>query len=217
MRPIACSLGALLSSATAALATPILQFDLNGFTSQARDGGGAASAFGGVTHTGSVAFSLGTGVLNGIFINSANAGFSGFSLTGISGQINLSSGTVTGGSLTISINNGDSYTCSIVANSGTVKTSVIPPGGGFTIEALTSNGFFNDSMFGNVDVSTWFNSQGLQGLTGALLEFNFAPNAAGTAYSDMDVFVVAPLPPAFIGGLACIGGLAVYRRHRRAR
>src|SRR5258708_2106236 len=109
----------LAAGTAAATATPVLQFDLNGFGTQAHNASGASSPFGGLTHTGSVAFSIGTGQLVGIFIQSTsggaflNAGFSGFTMTNFSGQVNLVAGQVTGGSITVTLNNGDNYTCGI--------------------------------------------------------------------------------------------------------
>jgi len=204
-----------------ASATPVLQFDVNQFGAQARNAGGTASAFGGLTHTGSVAFSFSSGVtvLNGIFIQTIaggafnNANFSGFSLTTFSGSVNLVNGQVTGGSISLGINNGDTYTCNITPGSGAVSTFV---GGGFKIEALTRSGMFNDAQFGNVNVSPWFNAQNPNGLPGSFLQFNFNPNATGAATSDMDLFVdVAPLPPAAWAGMATLAGAMVVRRMRR--
>ena len=207
----------------AASATPVLQFDVNQFGAQARNGAGASTPFGGVTHTGSVAFSFSAGVtvVHCIFFHFPlrgplqNPQFSGFSLTSFSGQVDLVNGQVTGGSVSLGINNGDSYTCNITPNSGAVSTFV---GGGFKIEALTRNGFFNDGQFGNVNVSPWFGAQSPNGLPGSFLQFNFNPNAQGAATSDMDLFVdVAPLPPAAWAGLATLAGAMVVRRVRRGR
>ena len=209
----------VLAAGAAASAAPVLQFDVNGFSTQARNSSNVPSAFGGLTHTGSVAFSLGSASLNGIFIQSVtsgpfvNANFSGSSLTGFSGQVNLVNGQVTGGSITVAISNGDSYVCNITPGIGAVSNYV---GGGFKIEALTRNGMFNDSQFGNVDVSPWFSAQNPNGLPGSFLQFNFNPNAQGAATSDMDLFVdVAPLPPAAWAGLATLAGVVTARRLRR--
>jgi len=210
-------------AATVATATPTLQFDVNQFQTQARNSGGTNSPFGGLSHSGSVAFSFSPGntILNGIFIQTivggafSNAGFSGFTLTSFSGQVNLTNGQVTGGTISLGISNGDTYTCNIASNSGGVSNFV---GGGFKIEALTSGGHFSDAQFGNVNVSPWFNAQGLNGLPGSFLQFNFNPNASGAATSDMDLFVdVVPLPPAAWAGMATLAGAMVVRRIRRSR
>jgi opacity protein-like surface antigen len=211
--------GVVLSGAAAAVASPVLQFDVNQFSTQATNAQGQNSPFGGLTHTGSVVFSTGIAVLNGIFIQSVpngpfnNANFSGFSLVQFTGQVNLVNGQVTGGNITLRINNNDQYSCNIAANSGFVSNFV---GGGFKIEALTRNGLFSDAQFGNVNVAPWFNAQGTNGLPGSFLQFNFNPNAQGAATSDMDLFVdVVPLPPAAWAGLATLGGAMVARRIKR--
>jgi hypothetical protein len=214
---------ASLAAAAVASAHPILQFDVNQFSVQAYNTVGVQSAFGGMSHSGSVHFSTGQGILNGIFIQSVpngnfvNAGFSGSTLSSFTGQIDLANGIVTGGHISLDINNGDHYTCDVTPSSGAVSTFV---GGGYVIQSLTRNGFFNDAQFGNVNVSQWFNNQGLAGLMGSLLQFNFNPNAAGLANSDMDYFVngatVVPLPSAAWAGLATLGGLIGVRRLKRA-
>jgi hypothetical protein len=212
---------AILMGSAAALASPTLQFDLNAFSTQAHNGAGANSPFGGLTHTGSINFSLGAGVINGLFIQQTqggafqNANFTG-TWTSFTGQINLTNGQVTGGNMTITISNGDSYTCGITPGSGSVSNFV---GGGFKVEALTRSGFFNDAQFGNVNVSPWFGSQSPNGLPGSFLQFNFNPNASGFASADMDLFVdttvLIPLPGSAWAGLAGLAGLAVLRRANR--
>lgn len=205
--------GALCAAGTA-MGAQTLQLDLNGFTAQATDGANA-TPFGGVSHTGAVALSLGSGTLQGVAISAGtaqpfvNQGFVG-TLTGLVGQINLNNGQVTGGSLTVSIAGGDSYTTNI-ASAGTVTPFV---GGGFKIEGLTFGGGFNDAMFGNVDVTPWT----LGSLVGSFLQFNFNPSANGSATADMDVFVqVVPLPPAVASGLGTMAGIALLARMRRRR
>lgn len=219
IKSFAIAAATVLAAGTAASAAPVLQFDVNGFNTQAVNGANASVAFGGLGHTGAVQFSTGAGTLNGIFIQSVaagpfvNAGFAGSSLTGFTGQVNLVAGAVTGGSITIAISNGDSYTCAIKPGVGAVSTYV---GGGFKIEALTQGGLFNDAQYGNVNVNPWFASQTGGGLLGSLLQFNFNPNAQGAATADMDVFVdVVPLPPAAWAGMAMMGLVAVRRLRRR--
>ena len=210
---------AVLALAGVAQATPVLQFDVNAFNTQAVNNANVNSPFGGVAHTGAVNFSIGAGVLNGVFMQTAvngpfaNANFAGFTLTNFAGQVVLNNGVVTGGSMTLTLNNADSYTCVLVPGSGAVSNYV---GGGYKIEALTNAGFFNDSTFGNVNISPWFTSQGASGLSGSFLQFNFNPGPTGAASSDMDIFVdVAPLPPGAWAGLATLGGVMVTRRIRR--
>lgn len=213
-----CTAGvaSVLAVSVAAQAEPILQFDVNSFSVQARNGAGAASAFGGLTHTGSVNFSYiaNTTVLNGMFANTPsggpllNMGFGG-SLSNFTGQINLVNGQVTGGSVTIAVNGGtDSYTTGIGAG-GAVAAYI---GGGFKIEGLMNGGAFSDAQFGNVDVSQWFNLP----LIGSFLQFNWIPDSGGAGSADMDIFVnVVPLPTAAWTGLALLGGIAIVRKARR--
>lgn len=215
---VAFAVAGSLMAAAAASATPVLQIDVNSFQAQAVNAGGAPTAFGGLTHTGALQFSIGQGHLVGAFIQSMpfgpflNAGLAGVTLTGFSGQVNLVNGLVTGGNITLEISSGDSYTCLISPGSGAVSTYV---GGGYKIEALTHGGMFSDSMFGNVDITPWYNAQGIAGLFGSLLEFNFDPDPTGAASSDMDIFVdVVPLPPAAYAGLGTLAGAVVLRRIR---
>src|SRR5678816_1652433 len=155
MKKLLTGAALVLSAGAVASATPVLQFDVNSFGAQATNSGGTNTPFGGVTHTGSVKFSLGNGFLGGIFIQSvangpfASAGFAGFTLSNFSGQVDLVNGQVTGGSMLIKISNNDQYTCNITPGSGFVSTFV---GGGFKIEALTKQSFFNDGVYGNVNV-----------------------------------------------------------------
>ncbi len=210
----------MMAMAGTALASPVLQLDVNVIRIQVQNGQGQNSAFGGLSHTGSINFSFqaATTVLNGVFIQSTpggafnNANFSG-SLSNFTGQINLVNGQVTGGHLGVFVNGGtDNYQCDVVPNQGAVSTYV---GGGFKVEGLTFHGAFSDNQFGNVNVTPWAAGN----LPGSFLQFNFDPNASGSGFADMDMFVdVAPLPPAAWAGLstlACLGAVRVIRRVRR--
>ena len=129
------------------------------------------------------------------------------------GEVDLVHGPVTGGNILIRINNNDQYACNITPGSGAVSNFI---GGGFKVEGLSRNGFFNDAQFGNVNVAPWFNAQGLNGLMGSFLQFNFNPNAQGVSNADMDYFVDAvPLPVGAWAGLATLVGVVVVRRVRR--
>lgn len=221
MRRAVWGAASVLLAGAAASATPVLQFDVNQFGIQAQNAANVNVPFGGLTHTGRLLFTAPAGTLNGIFIQSIpsgpfnNAGFAGFTLTSFTGQVTLNNGLVTGGSVTLTLNNGDFYTCNITPGSGAISTTTLP--GGFKIEGLTRNGAFADSVFGNVNVAPWFNTQGFPGgLPGSFLEFNFSPNASGAGNSDMDLFVdVAPLPPAAWAGLGTLAGVIAVRRLRR--
>jgi hypothetical protein len=211
----ALSVASVLAASVVAQADPILQFDVNSFNVQTTNTAGIGSAFGGLSHTGSVNFSMGSfSVLNGMFANTpsggplVNLGFNG-TLSNFTGQVTLVNGQVTGGSLTIAVNGGtDTYTTNVVA-SGQVESYI---GGGFKIEGLSAGGGFSDAAFGNVDVSSWFNAA----LFGSFLQFNWIPDGNGAGFGDMDIFVdVVPLPPAAWGGLAMLGLVAVVRKARR--
>lgn len=219
---IGAAIATVLAASTAANAAMTLQFDVNGIQVQAQNGQGQNSAFGGLTHTGSVNFSFAPNITrlvdvaisnnNGAFVSQ---GFNG-SLVNFTGQINMTNGQVTGGNISIQINGNDAYSAQVVSNVGAVSTFV---GGGYKIEGLTFNGLFTDSTFGNVDVAPWFTQQ-LAGLMGSFLQFNFSPNSSGFAYADMDVFVnaeVVPLPPAAWTGLATLSGLMTLGYVRRRR
>jgi hypothetical protein len=126
------------------------------------------------------------------------------------GQISLVNGQVTGGTFMIQVNGAsadpDTYTALIQPNVGSVETFV---GGGFTIQGLTVQGVFDDSSFGNVNVTPWMAGS----LNGSFPQFNFSPNASGAGFADVDVFVVAPAPSSLVGLAA--GGLVLARRRRR--
>jgi hypothetical protein len=196
-------------AAGSAHAAQTLQMDVNAIGIQTLNGAGAPSAFGGLTHTGTVNLNYVSNItyMAGVFIDGANQNFNG-TLTGFAGTINMTNGQVTGGSLLVTINSGgDTYSAQVSAT-GHVEAYV---GGGFKIEGLTFNGLFSDNQFGNVNVAPWAGG----GLPGSFLQFNFNPNASGGGFADMDLFVnVVPLPPAALTGLAGLAGLAILRRRR---
>jgi hypothetical protein len=196
-------------AAGSATASQTLQMDVNAIGIQALNGAGAPSAFGGLTHTGSVSLNFVTNItyMAGVFIDGVDQNFTS-TLTNFNGSINLTNGQVTGGNLLVTIDGGgDTYSCQIAA-SGHVESYV---GGGFKIEGLTFNGVFSDNQFGNVNVTPWAGG----GLPGSFLQFNFSPNAQGGGFADMDLFVnVVPLPPAALTGLASMAGIALLRRRR---
>jgi hypothetical protein len=209
------------SSASAQMSST-LQLDINGIAVQAQNGGGVNSAFGGLTHTGSLNFDFAQGIthLLGVFVQHnhnapVNMGFNG-DLSNFNGVINLNNGQVMGGSLMVTVNGTDTYSAQITPGVGSVTTFV---GGGYKVEGLTFNGLFSGSTFGNVDVSPWYDLQTIVGgHPGSFLSFNFNPNATGASYADMDVFVeVIPLPPAAWTGLATLAGVmfAGYMKRRR--
>lgn len=219
MKNLSLAALALAVAAGAANAAPILQFDVNNINAQVRNTAGANSAFTGVNHSGSIAFSRGSnGILAGMYrtndtLNWTNLGFSG-TMSTFGGSLNLTNGVVQGGNLSIVLSNGDRFTANIAAGTGNVTSFV---GGGFIIQAMLNTGTLDvgsDSLFGNVNVNPWLANNG--SLPGAVLQFKFQPSANGSSATDMDIFVdVVPLPPAAWAGLATLGGLMGVRRLRR--
>lgn len=194
-----------------------VQFDLNSIVVQALDAGGAAVAFGGLSHTGSLAFSLDADSGLAVFID--GSGFPSLNRGGpagsfsLSGGIDLNNGVVTGGSITISIDGGaDTYSTSIRNGSGTVKVEANQGANSFSIDGLTFNGMFSDGLFGNIDVTDFV---ALQPFGGNFINFDFAPDANGRAGdADLDVFTIIPLPhPAALAGFG-LAGIVVARRRR---
>jgi hypothetical protein len=227
-RSVIATAGVLVAAA-AATATPVLQFDVDGFGIQARNSAGVNTqiTLGNYsTFNGSINFTgLPTGNMVGMFIQSVASGpfapAAGFvaGTPTLTGQIVLSGGAIAAGSSMTLLMGLNSYTCNITPGSGALATTVTP--GGFKIEGLTRNGAFSGLGAGNtyagVNVTPWFSTQGFPGgLPGSFLEFNFQQNGTGGGSSDIDLFVdVAPLPSAAWAGLGMLGGMLVVRRLRR--
>lgn len=214
----AVGIGAVALFAQAGLAQRVLQFDLNNLAFQAMNSAGAPSAFGGLTHTGSLNLSdsLPTSQLLAILISTGGGPFvnqagAPWNLTDCVLNINLSNGNVTGGTFSVDLNGGpsgggDRYSATI-GSAGNVTTYV---GGGFKVEGLTLAGHFSDATFGTVDVSDFFAASSLQG---SFLTFRIQPNASGAGYADTDAFVSAVPAPGSMALLAA--GCFVMRRRRR--
>lgn len=208
--------GALVGMASIASATTVLAIDVNFLAVQARNSSNVASAFGGLTHTGSVVVTHdANSTLAGVAINGVNQPKTpGLSLTA-SGRIDLQSGNVVGGFFNILMSDGSAYSASIVSGAGKVTTQA---GQGFKIDGLTFNGMFTDSglpgmvnRFAGVDISAFAS---VEPLFGAFLQFAFNPNASGfDGDSDLDLIITIPLPGS--AGLATLGLLAAGSRRRR--
>jgi hypothetical protein len=199
-----------------------LGLDVNGFEYEFRDAGGASS-FGGANHTGTMIWSFSSdeprvvearmgdegifGVLDPVSLDS---GLNGFNAT-----INLNSGSITGGSLTIILDSGDTYTTDFSRGGITALSH-----GGYTIDGMTMNGEFTggagspSDTFGGIDVSE-FNR--LDNLPGWALAFRFNPGADATGTADAEVFVMVPLPPAALAGLGTLAGVFGFTAVRRRR
>jgi hypothetical protein len=218
-----CAVATMALASSYAAADSTLQFDINQLGVQARNGAGQNSAFGGISHTGSINLSMSpNATVLGILMRSGNGAFVdqhfNGSLTGLTGTIDLVGGQVRGGTLSWTVNSGDTYSARISSNSGQVRRTSSQ--GGFTIDGLTFDGRFTDGMFGNVDVSEFFNAQNPNGLPGSYLEFNFTLNNQGAGTADLDAFVQSqaiPLPSAGLAGMTGLIGLAGVGAIRRRR
>lgn len=213
----------VLAAGSMALAAPIIHFDINGITAQARDASGANSAFGGLSHTGALSFGFESGASHLVDIDiqqtiggtPVQQNFTG-QLTNFAGTVNLSGGRVTGGSFTIA-DGADTYSADVVANVGAVGNYV---GGGFTLQGLTINGHFSGDHFAGIDVAPWFNAQTLNGIIGSFLQFNWNPDDEGFSHADMDIFAevsAVPLPLSAWTGLSTLAGIGLVARVRRRR
>lgn len=213
-----------LSSASPAHAGPELQFDLNTITTRITNntGGGAFDE----NFTGSLR--LGHNSLSSmarILIDGTSTNFdrdisdgNGWALSHFSAKINITDGAVVGGFIYLeveSFQNGvrtseiNTYEADIVAGIGAVRRQA---GQGFRIDGLTMEGMFSDASFAGVDISPWFNAQPL---AGSFINFSFDPgqNPFGEDQnSNVDIFVVVPLPLASVIGLAGVGILTLTRR-----
>ncbi len=223
----------IASTASAALAANELQIDVNSLTTQVMAGadagtpdmynsdsglysGGATrgSAFG-TTFTGSIAmFDDATSVLAGVLIDGADAHPVG-TLANFTGQIDFVNGGVAGGFIQVDVLESDAvtvntYFAQIQTGAGAITTQA---GQGFKIDGLTFMGMFSSSTFAGVDVTQWDNAEPL---SGSFLQFKFNPDQNGTDIdSDIDIFVVVPMPTApALAGVGLFGVFATTRRRR---
>jgi uncharacterized protein (TIGR03382 family) len=207
--------GLALPAAPASAQVRMMQMDINALSFQAM-GAAGPTAFGGLTHTGSLVLqeTLPTTILQDIAIQTGGIGnpflsqsFTG-GLTDALFTINLNNGNVTGGSLMVHVGS-DMYTANI-APGGSVTTYV---GGGFKIDALTLGGMFTDNNFAGVPIADFFAAQGGGGLPGSFLNFRIIPNASGAGNADIDLFV-SNIPAPGTAALLAMGGLVAFRRRR---
>jgi hypothetical protein len=206
-------LAGLALASGSALAANVLQIDVNALEGQATDTLGNATAFGGLAHVGSIMLSGGVNsTLAEVLIDGADQNVAPNQFASFSGTIDVSASVVTGGSLSLSLVNGDTFTAIIVAGSGHVNTQA---GQGFSIDGLLTSAFFNASTFAGVDITPWYLAQMPSGLNGSFLNFQFSPNASGfDSDTDIDIFVVIPTPLA--AGMAGVGLMGLAARRRRA-
>ncbi len=197
--------GALASSA--AFAATSMQIDVNSVAAQARNSGGVNSAFGGLTHTGSV-------VLTSDPITSA-VGFKldeisqvlGSTLQSFSATVNLVNGGVTGGNFSVLMADGSSYIATIQGGQGRVTTQA---GQGFKFSGLTFTGVFSGPAFASVALGQLFPGP----LSGSFLVSAFDPNANGLdTTTNVELFAAIPTPMA--AGMGAAGLLVVAGARRR--
>jgi hypothetical protein len=195
--------------ATAAHADTELQIDVNSLVVSTSGGSGSFGA----DFTGSLEMNDGPeSNLAGLLCDGMPLGIDG-TLSDFSGTINLQNGTVSGGSFTIEVTESGGGTNSYMAQIASGVGSVEPQAGqGFQIDGLTFQGMFSSDTFAGADVSPWF---GAQPLPGSFLTFQFEPNANGVDdETDIDIFVVIPLPAGGAMASAALVGLAGVRRRR---
>jgi hypothetical protein len=191
-----------------------LQLDINAIEARSVDAGGNTVAFGGLNHTGGIVFTASaTTLLAEILFDGAPQGFMSGQLATLSGQIDLVNGDVTGGSLSITLNNGDTFNATMDGGAGEVQFQA---GEGFSIDGLISSALFSDSNFGGIDITPWFSEQPL---SGAFLAFAFDPDSSGVSTNtSLDVFLLVDqviIPTPLAGGMALAGLLPLGALRRR--
>jgi hypothetical protein len=206
--------------AEAASAQLTLAIDIQGVDYQFRDAGGNA-AFGGLAHTGTLEWSGAAATTADTRVGSEGR-FGPLApvaqnvpLKGFSGELTFDAGLLTGGWLSIALDNAEEHT----------YTTSLKPGGalsatnqmGYTIDGLTFNGAFSDSVWGDIDVTPWYEAQGGGALPGAFFQFRFWPSPQAGGNADVEVYVMVPLPPAVWAGSATLMGLAGVACIRRRR
>ena len=155
---------------------------------------------------------------NGIPTTHAIAG----SLQDVTAVASFSNGLVTGGTLSVVYDNGDSttttYTADLIPHAVSGIGSIASQStalGTFTFSADTKNGQFDNTNIGGFDITPWTNNQGgANGLFGNVI--TFAINTR-TGTADADIAVLVPLPSSAIMGAAALAGLGLVRTVRRRR
>jgi hypothetical protein len=202
-----CVAGVITCAATPADAAFSLQIDVNSLTAEFSPSNGAGF---GENASGFIMLGEdGNSTLNGIKLDQIDQGIAPGQLWTFSGVIELTNGTVVGGSLDIILTDGSRYGAFFSEGSGRV---IEQAGQGFAIDGLTFSGAFfglvNGTDFGGVDVS----DLGFLQLPGSFLTFAFDPDGQGVdTDTDIDIWIVPAPTTAAIFGLA---GLAAARRRR---
>jgi len=209
-----------------------LHMDINSITISAFDSTGTTpTAFTGTGFTGQLQFGVNSNSVISTDINDdPNDGFTG-NITGFTGSLSLAAGALTGGSVTVTVQNGaatDTYSYNVLADTGSLARS--PDASvfnqlGYGLAGDTNNGVFANNNFGGIDVSPWVANEPL---TGNFFQFHYRPNGLGTDQGgDVELYVdtipgakgapAVGLPMASYGGVMCFAALALMQRARTRR
>jgi hypothetical protein len=225
-------LTALGTSSAKAASITTLHMDINSVTISAYDSTGTTPvAFSGDTFTGQLQFGVNPdSVISTDIDDNPDDGFNA-QLTGMTGDLQLTAGVLTGGSVTVTVQDGaatDSYSYNVTAGTGDVSQSPnlsVFDQLGYELAGATTGGTFANSDFGGVDVQTWVNNEPL---SGDFFQFHYRPNGDGTDQGgDVELYVEAPLSPsgappvvpmptAASGGMLCFMALG-FSQWLRAR
>ncbi|HZZ42268.1 MAG TPA: hypothetical protein VFE58_04980 [Tepidisphaeraceae bacterium] len=219
---------ALAFAPTTLLADSQLVMDANSLTIQATNSLGQNSAFGGLTHTGGLIFSMDSDSTIGLSIDGTNQVSFTASFYSFSGQISFLNGQSQGGTMTVQVKNTDNSLDTYHFNIAAGNFLSRPIGSssfrsfGFQLSEDTSAGFFNDANYGGTNITPFFNGQDPLGLNGAFFQLICSPDATGFS-NDADVDIVAnlaetgngpvvPLPSSALAGFTLLSLLALSRR-----
>ena len=190
-----------------------LMFDLNGLVSQTSDGGAFSTSYTGdvlVTSNSSGDLATILGINAGASTDLVATGDFLGSLDYFSATVSMTNGEISGGSFTVMLASGESYSASIAAGSGLVRQIRT----GYFFDGLTFDGTFTSTDFDGIDVSNFFDNIPL---TGNFIEFAYNPDANGfDDTSNMNIFVAVPTPLGAGLGLAGLAGVAARRRRALA-
>lgn len=200
-----------------AMAANELQFDVDALTADAS--GAFSESFTGTLHvynTAAMADVNGNAMLLDLLVDGTAQGTGGASTSAFSFDLSISfsGGDITGGSVSIAVDQGGSentYTASLASSSGGAILFI--GGGTYIIGGLTFDGTFADAAgtFLGVDITPWGSRQPVPG---RFSQIAFNPDARGRDVdTDVDVFVAVPLPGA--AGMASLGVLGLASRRRR--
>lgn len=217
--PLLLAAAATAGFASISSAAVELQIDVNSLVVSVDNGGDGGESFRGngsfgTNYTGSISMNDGPqSVLAGLLCDGMPLGVSG-TLTDFTGTINFTNGEVDGGSFTVEVMESGGGTNTYSADIGTVGSIKEQAGQGFQIDGLTFNGMFSSDTFAGADVTRWNEAEPLPG---SFLTFQFEPGADGVDdETDIDIFVVVPLPAGGAMASAALIGLAGVRRRRLA-